>query len=167
MFPGRQMQEKGLRVRAVLCGVLLSLLGGLPVMAHALEQDSQVPFTDELTWHEAVQIAVNRHPTVLAAQATVRQQSSLTDAARAGYRPRVQAEVTAGEQGEFGTGQVATVGVTQMLYDFGKTSSAVERENAGERRERAALLQAVDEVLEGTLQAMIEIHRHEALRVMI
>lgn len=167
MSPGGHMQEKGLRVRAVLCGVLLSLLGGLPVMAHALEQDPQVAFADELTWHEAVQLAVNRHPTVLAAQATVRQQSSLIDAARAGYRPRVQAEVTAGEQGEFGTGQVATVGVTQMLYDFGKTSSAVERESAGERRERAALLQAVDEVLEGTVQAMIEIHRHEALRVMI
>ncbi|MGY0559154.1 TolC family protein [Luteimonas sp. A277] len=121
----------------------------------------------ELTWHEAVRIAVTRHPSVLAAQATVQQQSSLIDAARAGYRPRVQAEVTAGEQGEFGTGQVATVGLTQMLYDFGKTSSAVERERAGERREQAALLQAVDEVLESTVQALIEIHRHEALRALI
>ena len=181
-----------MRGRAVLCGVWLSLLGVVPAVHAGLQaQDAKVqglPLeypagpsqsfdspaaagweqdgneASELGWHEAVRIAVSRHPTVLAAQATVQQQSSLIDAARAGYRPRVQTEVTAGEQGEFGTGQVASVGLTQMLYDFGKTSSAVERERAGERREQAALLQAVDEVLEGTVQALIEIHRHEALR---
>lgn len=190
--PGRRMQEKDLRGRAVLCGVWLSLLGVVPAAHAGLQvQDLRVqelpsenpadplrsfdppaagkPEHDgnpavELAWQEAVRIAVSRHPTVLAAQASVLQQSSLIDAALAGYRPRVQTELTAGEQGEFGTGQVASVGLSQMLYDFGKTSSAVERERAGERREQAGLLQAVDEVLEGTVQALIEIHRHEALR---
>lgn len=170
-----------MRAKAVFCGVWLSLLGSVPASLHAGLQvqsvEDRLPALHEdraeggqaaeLTWHEAVRIAVTRHPTVLAAQANVQQRSSLIDAARAGYRPRVQAEVTTGEQGEFGTGQVATVGLTQMLYDFGKTSSAVERERAGERREQAALLQAVDEVLEGTVQALIEIHRHEALRDLI
>lgn len=117
-----------------------------------------------LHWHEAVRIAVSRHPDIRAAEASLGQQSSLIEAARAGYRPRVQAEVTSGEQGEFGTGQVATVGLTQMLYDFGKTGTAVERERAGERRERAALLLAVDGIIEGTVEALIEIHRQEALR---
>lgn len=117
-----------------------------------------------LDWREAVRIALERHPSISAARATLEQQSNLIDAARAGYRPRLQAEMTAGEQGEFGTGQVATLGLSQMLYDFGKTRSAVERERAGERSERAALLQAVDGVLEETVQALIEVHRHQALQ---
>lgn len=116
-----------------------------------------------LQWPEAVRIAVSRYPSIAAARATVAQQASLVDAARAGYRPRVQAEVTSGEQGEFGAGQVATVGVSQMLYDFGKTGSAVARERAAEQRERASLLLTTDEVVEDTVHALVEVHRYQAL----
>lgn len=181
-----------MRGRALFCGACLALSGGgtwagasdpghvgIDPAGSPLAQPwasastvrigdrEEVDTSGRLTWQEAVLIAISRHPTVLAAQAALQQQSSLIDAARAGYRPRVHAEVTAGEQGEFGTGQVATLGLSQMLYDFGKTGSAVERERAAERRERAALLLAVDEVLEGTVQALIEIHRHESLDALI
>ena len=116
-----------------------------------------------LDWRDTVQRAVAGYPAIAGARASIDQQASLVEAARAGYRPRVQAEVTNGQQGEFGTGQVATVGLSQMLYDFGKTGSAVARERAGEERERAALRLAIDEVIEQTVHAMIEIHRHQAL----
>ncbi|WP_407354426.1 TolC family protein [Luteimonas sp. R10] len=117
-----------------------------------------------LGWREAVRLAVERYPSISAARANLEQQSHMVDAARSGYRPRLQTEVTTGEQGEFGSGQVATLGLSQMLYDFGKTGSAVERERAGERREQAALRQAIDEVLEDTAEALIEVHRYQTLQ---
>lgn len=116
-----------------------------------------------LDWREAVQFAVARFPAIAGARSAIDQQTSLEAAARAGYLPRVQAEITSGQQGEFGTGQVATVGVSQMLYDFGKTRSAVARERAAGEREQAELLIAIDSVIEQTGQALIEIHRHEGL----
>ncbi|VXB46116.1 conserved hypothetical protein [Luteimonas sp. 9C] len=116
-----------------------------------------------LDWRETVQLAVERFPAIAGARSAIDQQTSLEAAARAGYLPRVQAEITSGQQGEFGTGQVATVGVSQMLYDFGKTRSAVARERAAGERERAELLIAIDSVIEQTGQALIEIHRHEGL----
>ena len=116
-----------------------------------------------LDWPATVRSAVARYPAIAGARASIAQQASLVDAARAGYLPRVQAEVTSGQQGEFGAGQVASVGLSQMLYDFGKTRSAVARERAAERREQAELLVAIDGVIEQTCQALIEIHRYEAL----
>lgn len=118
---------------------------------------------DALDWRETVRMAVSRFPAIAGARASIEQQASLIDAARAGYLPRVQAEVTSGQQGEFGTGQVATVGLSQMLYDFGKTRSAVARERAAERREQAELLLAIDDVIEQTTHALIEIHRYQSL----
>ncbi|TQD46667.1 TolC family protein [Marilutibacter aestuarii] len=117
-----------------------------------------------LDWREAIRTAVARHPSVAAARAALDAQSSLVRAARAGYRPRLQAELSSGEPDQFGTGQVATLGLSQTLYDFGKTGSAVERERAGERGERALALRAVDQVVEDTTRALIEIHRNQALR---
>lgn len=118
---------------------------------------------DALDWRQTVRVAVARFPAIAGARASIRQQASLVDAARAGYLPRVQAEVTSGQQGEFGTGQVATLGLSQMLYDFGKTRSAVARARAAEQREQAELLLAIDDVIEQTTHALIEIHRYEAL----
>ena len=117
-----------------------------------------------LDWEWAVRTAVARYPEVRAARAEIARQEDLLDAARAGYLPRVQARVTSGEQGEFGSGQVATLGVTQVLYDFGKTRSAVRREQAGRQRQEAALLAEMDEVVRGTAEALIEAHRHQELR---
>ena len=116
-----------------------------------------------LDWRDTIRLAVARYPAVAGARSAVDQQASLIDAARAGYLPRVQAEMTSGQQGEFGTGQVATVGLSQMLYDFGKTRSAVARERAAEQREQAELLATIDNVIEQGTQALIEIHRYDVL----
>ncbi|MCD9124715.1 TolC family protein [Luteimonas fraxinea] len=126
--------------------------------------ETSSPADDEqLDWRQTVQLAVARYPSIAGARSAIDQQASLVDAARSGYLPRVQAEVTSGQQGEFGTGQVATVGLSQMLYDFGKTRSAVAREQAAGEREAAELLLAIDAVIEQTGQALIEIHRYEVL----
>lgn len=122
-------------------------------------QDAQA-----LDWEDTVRWAVSRYPAIAGARSAIARQASLVEAARAGYRPRVQAEVTSGQQGEFGTGQVASVGLSQLLYDFGKTGSAVDRERAAEQRERAALLLTIDETIEDTTLALIEIHRHQTLQ---
>lgn len=126
-------------------------------------ETSSLADDEQLDWRQTVQLAVARYPSIAGARSAIDQQASLVDAARSGYLPRVQAEVTSGQQGEFGTGQVATVGLSQMLYDFGKTRSAVARERAAGEREAAELLLAIDTVIEQTGQALIEIHRYEVL----
>lgn len=113
-----------------------------------------------VSWVEALQAAVDGFPVVAAARAGLARQESLVQVARAEFLPRVQSEITTGQQGEFGTGQVATLGLSQLLYDFGKAGSALERERAGVRVEEAAVLAAVDDVLVETAHALIDVHRY-------
>lgn len=120
--------------------------------------------TQSLDWREAIAIAVNRYPSITSALGTLAQQGELVNVAHAGYLPKLKGGITSGEQGEYGSGQVATLGLTQMLYDFGKTRSAVDRERAGVRREQAIVLQSIDDVIEQTAQALIEVHRYQVLR---
>lgn len=117
-----------------------------------------------LGWREAVAIAVGRYPTITSALGSLARQGEMVDVARSGYYPQIKAGVTLGQQDTFGTGPVATLGVSQMLYDFGKTSSAVDRERAGVRQKQALALQAMDAVAKQTVQALIEIHRYQTLQ---
>ncbi len=118
----------------------------------------------QLEWLKAVRIAAGRYPTIRSAIAGLQQQGDLVDVARAGYMPRLTAEVTDGNQGDnYGSGQVATVGFTQTLWDFGKTGSAIAQARAGQQRGQAGVLQAVDEVVQGTVAALIEVHRDQQL----
>lgn len=122
----------------------------------------------QLDWLKAVRIAAGRYPTIAAAVASLRQQGDLVDAARAGYRPRLTAEVSNGNQGDnYGNGQVATLGFTQTLWDFGKTGSAVAQARAGQQRGQAGVLQAIDDVVQSTVAALIEVHREQQLEQVV
>lgn len=143
---------------------LARVAGERATRARAPGAEAPTGNANALDWREAVAIAVNRYPTITSAAGLLARQGDLVDVARAGYRPKVKAGVTSGEQGEYGTGEVATLGVAQMLYDFGKTRSAVDRERAGVRREQAAVLQTVDEVVAQTARALIEVHRYQVLQ---
>jgi len=126
--------------------------------------------TATLDLARAVAAAVEWHPTVRSAAGYVFEAENYIDVARAGYLPQVRAGVTS----EHGNRNVPgynsrqahrfVVSVSQMLYDFGKTSSAVDRARADRAAAQARVLLAVDELARDTAQAWIEVRRYEQLR---
>ncbi|WP_168164833.1 TolC family outer membrane protein [Variovorax sp. PAMC 28711] len=119
----------------------------------------------------AVRAAAQWHPSVRNAAQQVLQADEGIAQARAGYYPQVRAGI--GSQlgnrniGSYDSRRVntATLSASQMLYDFGKVSSAVGRAEASVEATRAQVLLSVDEVARDTAQAWVDVHRQQALAV--
>ncbi|MCU1715764.1 TolC family outer membrane protein [Pseudomonas sp. 5P_3.1_Bac2] len=114
---------------------------------------------------QAVQAAVSAYPSIRSAVATLSQQGSGVDAARAGYYPSVKAGINSGRHGNMGNGQVLSVNAEQMLYDFGKVSSSVSYAEASTERQLAKVLATMDDVARQTSQAVVEVHRYQLQEV--
>ena len=118
---------------------------------------------------EAVRLAATSHPTVRNAVGQALQAGEGIAAARSDYYPQVSAGLSARTGNRQlqtdGRRQVhqASLSVTQMLYDFGKVSSAVNEAEASAAAARAKLLVAIDDVVRDTAQAWIEVHRQQML----
>src|SRR5690606_20065941 len=92
------------------------------------------------------------------------QQQELVSAARAGYWPQVRSGINTGYRHSTGRSEEAfTVSASQMLYDFGKVSSAVDAAARGVDREEAGVLLAAEDLIRETAQAFIEARRYEVL----
>lgn len=116
---------------------------------------------------EAVRQATSRHPAIADAVATLAQQVGGIDVARAGYYPRISAGVGGGRNngisGGGGTGVTASASVSQMLYDFGKVDGTVDQAEALLRRQQAVVLKQIDSVAQQTADAVVQVHRYQAL----
>lgn len=119
---------------------------------------------------DAVRRAVARHPSIADAIATLAQQSGGVEVARAGYYPQVKMGVGAGVNnggssagGRRGTGAHASASLSQMLYDFGKVSGAVDQSEAQVRRQQAAVLRQIDAIAQQTADAVVKAHRYQSL----
>lgn len=121
----------------------------------------------EMTLSQAVRLAVERHPAIRAATYSVEQQAGGVDSARAGYRPQISAGVNTGTATASTGGQtgnhVASVTLSQMLYDFGKVSSRVEQARAEMQRQQALLPKQIDTVAQQAGEAVVGLHRYQAL----
>lgn len=148
----------GRRARQLLTGALL--VGGMAGMATGAEGNGPV------TLEGAARAAVAWHPSVLEAIGTLGARGEEVNVARAGYLPQVSAGVGTGYDSRVsGTWRPRPqVGASQMLYDFGKVSAAVESARAGTRIGRAELLLAVDTLIRDTGYAVIELQRATALK---
>jgi len=117
----------------------------------------------------AVLMAVEWHPTIRNAVASLQESSEYIDAARAGYYPQVRGGVNSqfGNRNadRYGGRQVhrATLSATQMLYDFGKVSSGVDKAMAQQLAARARVLLAMDQLVQDTAHAVIEVQRYQRL----
>lgn len=119
-----------------------------------------------ISMEAAVRRAVAWHPSVNEAVALVSEHAEQINVARSGYYPQVQ--------GGFSTTYDRydrdirypkfNVSASQMLYDFGKTSTSVEAAEAGTRATQADLLLSVDLLVRDTAYAVIEVQRNSALR---
>lgn len=114
-------------------------------------------------WQAAIQLAVNHHPAISSSIATLESSAFTMDGARAGYLPAIKAGVTSGRQQENSNGHIATVGLSQMLYDFGKTGSLVDQASAKYLRQQATVLIQIDTIIEQTALALNEVYRSTQL----
>lgn len=116
-----------------------------------------------LELREAVAIAVNRHPSIISAVAGIAQQQSQVDFAKAGYYPKLSAGVSSGRVNTYGYGQIVSVTLSQMLYDFGKVEGSVTQAQGQVWRQQALLLKQIDTIAGQTAEAVLEVHRQQSL----
>jgi len=113
---------------------------------------------------EAVQRALQQHPSMVEALSRLDRQQEQVSVARAGYLPQLSTGINTGYRHTTGRSEEAlTLSASQMLYDFGKVSSAVEAAERGVDREEAGVLLAAEDLIRDTAQAYIEAQRYTAL----
>lgn len=156
----RAKRRRALSAAAAAC-LCLSLWAG----SVAAQPSSAGP----LSMVEAVRAAAQWHPGVRsAAQQQLQAQEGIA-AARAGYLPQVRAgigsQLSNRDIPSYASRRVhtASLSVSQMLYDFGKVSSAVEGAEATAQASQAQAQVSVDDVARDTAQAWLEVHRQQAL----
>ncbi|MEO9339495.1 TolC family protein [Mesorhizobium sp. SB112] len=135
-------------------------LGGLSLIATVPPVSSQ-----ELSLEDAVRKAVSWHPSIDEAIGRLNQQAERINEAKSGYMPRVEGGLSTsyGNRDE-GFQPVLNLSASQMIYDFGKVSSAVDSATAGTQGTRARVLLAVDQLVRETSYSAIELQRNRALR---
>lgn len=122
--------------------------------------------TTELTVTEAVQQSVGWHPSIAEAVAALFLQQEQVTVARAAYYPQLSGGFQTGYDSshrDSRNSQSFVLSVSQLLYDFGKTASAVRAEESGVVRQQAALLLALDQVARQTAEALVEMQRYQQL----
>jgi len=126
-----------------------------------------VPSGGVLSLEQAVQRAVTWHPSINEAIARLQQQAEEINIARAGYYPSVSGGLDLGTGDALGGGEwepALNISASQTIFDFGKTSSAVDAATAGTEVTRAQVLRAADQVILDTAYAVIEVQRNQALK---
>lgn len=118
---------------------------------------------------QAVEMAVDWHPSVRNAVGYLMESDEAIQVARAGYYPQLRAGLGSDWRNRAISGYDSRhvhqfmVSASQMLYDFGKVSSEVDRARAGREAAEARVLLAVDQLVQETAHAWIEVRRYEAL----
>jgi adhesin transport system outer membrane protein len=124
--------------------------------------DASLPSTP-LELNQAVQIAVDRHPSISEAVSTLAQAAGGVAVARAGYFPQVTTGLGNGNNTLTGSGKTASVTVSQMIYDFGKVSGAVDQAKAGVKRQQATVLKQIQSIEQQTAEAVVNVHRYQMM----
>lgn len=148
------------------CRVMAPLFA-LPILTFSAEAAAQMIAVPMLTIEEAVQRAVEWHPSLEEAVGRVEAQAEERTVAKSGYQPRI----TAGVGSDMLRGgndnrwrPRANINASQMIHDFGKVGSDVRAAEAGDQLFHARLLFAVDRLAREAAQAVIENQRAASLR---
>lgn len=143
----------------------LLAFGAMLTMSASASAEAVASPADRVTLEEAAREAVAWHPVLSEVAGELRARGTEVDVARAGYSPQISAGIATGFDSRL-TGDWRPrpqINASQMIYDFGKVSSAVDSAWAGVRIGQAQLLRAVDDLVRDTGYAMIEVQRGEAL----
>src|SRR5690606_31644911 len=113
---------------------------------------------------EAVRQAESSHPSVARSLGNLYATLEEIDVARAGYYPRVSSALGSGySRSNSKPWDSLNISASQMLYDFGKVSSSVDVASSGADRNRASVLQTMDDLASDTAGAFIEVQRYQAM----
>lgn len=123
---------------------------------------------DGLTLRNAVGIAIARHPDISRANAVVTQNLSEISVAKAAWYPKIEYGVQPGYGGSFGSGgndlgSRASVGASQLLYDFGRTRSKVSAADANLGKSQHQLADTVETVAANTADTFVELAASQAV----
>lgn len=115
-----------------------------------------------MTLSEAVGLAILRHPDVSRANAFVSRSESEVAVAQAAWYPRIDYGIRPGYGGSFGsegnrTVVRSSVGVTQLVYDFGRTASRISAADATLGQQRHLLADTVETVAYNTATTFVEL----------
>lgn len=113
-----------------------------------------------LTLNEAVDRAVNWHPSISEAVGKLLSQNEQIEVAKAKYYPQISAEVNNGYSNTYLDhvySPALVLSISQMLYDFGKVASQVRAESAGAAEEQANVLLSIDSVAHETANAIVQV----------
>lgn len=117
---------------------------------------------DRLTLRDAVGVAIARHPDIGRAHAEVAQSVSEVEVAKAAWYPKIDYGVRPGYGGSFGsngnrTGTRASIGVSQLLYDFGRTSGRISAADATRSQKQYQLADTIETVAYQTASTFVEL----------
>lgn len=113
---------------------------------------------------DAVHRALNEHPSILESLSRLDAQQEQVAVARAGYWPQLRSGINTGYRHTTGRSEEAfKLSASQMIYDFGKVSSAVDAAASAVDREQAGVLLAAEDLIRETAQAFIEARRYDEL----
>ncbi|MBA8226140.1 TolC family outer membrane protein [Escherichia fergusonii] len=146
----------------------------LPISSETLAADQMLPSLDgsaaqlplspaapgTLMLNEAVDRAVNWHPSISEAVGKLLSQNEQIEVAKAKYYPQISAGVNNGYSNTYldhGYSPALVLSISQMLYDFGKVASQVRAESAGAAEEQANVLLSIDSVAHETANAIVQV----------
>lgn len=164
--------------RATLCGmsVLIALIatsGGAPVSAQPLGVTWQAAPSeqqiDSLSLEQAILYAFDRNPQIAQAAAQIRIGASELKLAESAWMTQIALNGGVGRQNQSDTpgtrGRTTSAGVslTQLIYDFGKTSGSIDEQHHLSDAYRYQLYNIMTGVGQQTLLAYLQIKRYQTL----
>lgn len=163
---GRNLSSRLLLV-PIFASIGLGFVGGALLAVPVGDAAAQTIPAPMLGMEQAVQQAVEWHPSVEEAMGRLDAQAEERHVAKAGYQPRITAGVGSDMLRGDGANRWrprANINASQMIQDFGKVGSNVRLAEAGDRVYQARLLYAVDNLARETAQALVENQRAAMLR---
>jgi adhesin transport system outer membrane protein len=106
-----------------------------------------------LSLQQAVGIAISRHPDISRAGAVVAQSASEVEIAKAAWFPKLEYGIRPGH----GTGPSSSIGINQLVYDFGRTKSRISAADATLNRQRYLLADTIETVASTTAATFVEL----------
>ena len=119
---------------------------------------------DQLDFYEAVDVVLQRNPSISELLASVFAQNENVEIARSKYFPQISGGVKTGDLDSKDRGQqTLSLTASQMVYDFGKTKASVDVERAYLKVEQAKVLGNVDEISHQVIVSIINVIRYQKL----
>ena len=130
------------------------------------QQATNTRASGRLTLESAVASAVEAHPSVHVARSEILAADARIAQARAAYYPSISAGMGTGEANSsdgIRWRPQMQLSVSQMVYDFGKTSSNVQSRTASREASDVELIASRESVARDTVEAFVEVQRYSAL----